>query len=97
MTTAGLEHLEHCPQLQLLETGGKRGGAKLLSHLCKCTKLASIDVVWSGTFSAADVANFNKFPDTGYLYFEDIGDEEADHLQQCEHVTGLDIHSKLIT
>ncbi|MDB5340616.1 MAG: hypothetical protein JWN70_6235 [Planctomycetaceae bacterium] len=97
LTSAALQNLEHCPSLILLETGGKQGDSELLSHVSKCPKLKVIDIVWTGKFSSGDIANFNQFPGASYLYFADIGDTEAEHLVQCEHLTGLDIHSTRLT
>ncbi|MES2791770.1 MAG: hypothetical protein V4719_19275 [Planctomycetota bacterium] len=97
LTEQGLQHLEHCRVLSQLYTDGKRGGPELLAHLCHCVRLKSVDIVWSGKFSASEMANFNALPDLTYLYFSDIGDSEAAHLLQCKHLTRLDIHSSRMT
>ncbi len=57
----------------------------------------TVDIVWSGSFSESDLASFNALPDLTYLYFADIGDSEASHLLQCEHMIGLDIQSNRLT
>lgn len=97
LTEQGLQHLELCRVLSQLYTDGKRGGPELLTHLRRCDRLQNVDIVWSGKFSASEIANFNALPDLTYLYFSDIGDSEAAHLLQCEHLTGLDIHSARMT
>ena len=97
LTSKGLQDLEHCRALERLETGGKSGGPQLLAHLRHCLRLRDADIVWTGSFSESDLASFNALPDLTYLYFADIGDSEASHLLQCEHMIGLDIRSNRLT
>lgn len=97
LTAQGLQELKGCPELTVLNTGGMCGTGELLAHLRLCVRLESADIVWTGGFSANEIANFNALPDLKYLYFSDLGDAEAEHLLQCEHLTGLDIHSERLT
>ncbi len=97
LTAVGLRTLARCTALIDLTTAGIRGDPQLLAALKNCHKLRSVDVVWSGHFSSTEIADFKMIPDVTYLYFAHIGDAEAESLVQCEHLTGLDIHSTRMT